>query len=308
MPVNSFSPKKLKVVRDQMVRSGKLCRKQINAHTTKIIRIFSWGVEEELVNPNVVLALREVKHLPPGEFGTFDHPERKYVDDDVVRRTLPYMSRTVATMVQIQRLTGMRPSELCEMTVGDIDRTRGTGLWYYVLPEHKTAADIGEKQIPLNGSAQKLLEPFLTGKKSDEAVFSHRVSAEEVKEILRAERQSTNPRLQKEQDKQRTENPRTKAKEFFDRNTYRKAIVAAIKRANKKLPPDQQIPHWFPYQIRHSTSTAIEIAEGLDKSQAVLGHKTPNTTRIYSKGQLAIAENVVRKLENPFESDGDETL
>ena len=71
MPVNAFSPKKLKVVRDQMVRSGKLCRKQINAHTTKIIRIFSWGVEEELVNPNVVLALREVKHLPPGEFGTF---------------------------------------------------------------------------------------------------------------------------------------------------------------------------------------------------------------------------------------------
>jgi integrase len=154
----------------------------------------------------------------------------------------------------------------------------------------------------LNESAQRLLEPFLIGKRTEEAVFSHRVSAHEVKELRRAERQSKVPRSQERWDKQQPENPLTKAKEFFDRNTYRKAIVAAIKRANKKMPDGQKIPHWFPYQIRHSTSTAIEIAEGLDKSQAVLGHKTPNTTRIYSKGQLAIAEKVVRKLGNPFET------
>jgi hypothetical protein len=61
--VNEFSPKKLKVCRNLMVKTGTLCRSQINKHTDRIIRIFAWGVEEEYVQPNIVAALREVKNL-----------------------------------------------------------------------------------------------------------------------------------------------------------------------------------------------------------------------------------------------------
>jgi hypothetical protein len=67
LAVNEFSPKKLKVVRGQMVKTGKLCRNMVNDYTGRIIRIFAWGVEEELVRPDTVAALREVKSLPKGE-------------------------------------------------------------------------------------------------------------------------------------------------------------------------------------------------------------------------------------------------
>jgi hypothetical protein len=149
IPVNAFSPKKLKAVRNQMVRSGELCRKVVNDYISRIVQIFSWGVGEELVLPNTIAALREVKSLRKGELGTFDNPPRKEVPDDVVQRTLPYMSPTVRAMVMIQRMTGMRPSELCMMTVGDIDKTRGAGLWHYISGSQKTEEYIGAVPIPL---------------------------------------------------------------------------------------------------------------------------------------------------------------
>jgi hypothetical protein len=110
--VDEFSPKKLKAVRNQMVKVGTLCRGMVNDYTRRVIRIFSWGVEEELVKSDIVNALREVKALRKGEQGTFDTPPREEVSDDVVAATLPFMSPTVRAMVQIQRMTGMRPSEI----------------------------------------------------------------------------------------------------------------------------------------------------------------------------------------------------
>ena len=41
---------------------------------------------------------------------------------------------------------------------------------------------------------------------------------------------------------------------------------------------------------------------GLDKAQALLGHKTANVTKRYAHGQLAIAEEMARTRQNPFEN------
>ena len=148
LAVNEFSPKKLKVCRSRMVNAGTLCRNTVNRYVKYIKRIFAWGVEEELVDANVGLGLRAVKALREGEEGTFDHPEREAVPFEVVEATLPFLPPTVAAMVQLQWLTGMRPSEICKMTVADIDRNRGNGLWYY-SPKHKTERYIGKKPMPL---------------------------------------------------------------------------------------------------------------------------------------------------------------
>ena len=58
LAVNEFSPKKLKAVRSQMVKTGKLCRKVVNDYARRIVCIFQWGVEEELVDETVYNALR----------------------------------------------------------------------------------------------------------------------------------------------------------------------------------------------------------------------------------------------------------
>jgi len=104
MTVDEFSPKKLKTCRLQMVKAGKLCRRMVNDYTGRIKRIFAWGVEEELVPPNVYDAIRVVKILPKGSPGTFDHPERQEVPDNVVAATLPFLAPVVAAMVQVQWL------------------------------------------------------------------------------------------------------------------------------------------------------------------------------------------------------------
>ena len=84
LAVNSFSPKKLKIVRSQMVKKGTLCRKQINDYTGRLVRIFRWGVEEKQVETTTWQALTAVKSLPPGEPGTFDNEIVRGVPRDVV--------------------------------------------------------------------------------------------------------------------------------------------------------------------------------------------------------------------------------
>jgi integrase len=56
------------------------------------------------------------------------------------------------------------------------------------------------------------------------------------------------------------------------------------------------------YQLRHAAATDVEESHGLDKAQALLGHKTANMTKRYAKAQLTIAESLARSRRNPFEA------
>ena len=246
---NEFSPKKLKVVRAQMVRNGKLCRKVINDYVCRIVRIFAWGVEEELAKTDTK-ALREVKPLQEGETGTFDHPERQEVPDWVIEATLPFLPPVVSAMVQVQRLTGMRPSEVLGMRVGDIDQSRDNGLWYY-SPKHKTEQHIGEKPMPLGKPEQRLIAPYLIGKKPESAVFSPRTAMKERAQEARSNRKSKLTPSQRERDAKRALSRASKVGEFYDRNSYRKAVLYAIQKGNRH---GIKIPHWTPYPLRKNFS------------------------------------------------------
>jgi integrase len=272
----------------------------VNGYTARIIRIFTWGVEEEYVESNIIHALQAVKELRKGEQGTFDNAPREEVADAIIRRTLPFMSPTVAAMVQLQRLTGMRPSEIYRMTVGDIDKTRKTGLWHYEPVSHKTEEHIGKKVIPLGKPEQELIAPYLIGKKPTEAVFSPRTAIQEWNIERRANRKTKISPSQQERDKKRAKNSADNIGEFYDKNSYRKAVENAIRKGNKTLPEGQKIPKWTPYQLRHSAGTEAEKTGGLDKAQALLGHKTANVTKRYAHARLAITESMALNRHNPF--------
>ena len=244
LSVNEFSPKKLKVVRNQMVKVGTISRPMINRYVSKIRSVFSWGVEEEIVNQSVVNALREVKELRRGEQGTFDNPPRKAVLQDVVERTLPFLPPMLRAMVMVLLATAMRPSEVFRMTVGNIDRTREheKGLWYYVLESHKTEDYIGQKEIPLGKPEQEALLPYLQGKKPTEAVFSPRTAMEERNAEKRANRKTKITPSQAERNRQRAAKPR-RYNELYDENSFRKAIEYGIKKGNTA---GVKIPHWTP--------------------------------------------------------------
>ena len=297
--VNEITPKKLRIVRSQMVQSGRLCRKTINNFTAKLVRIFAWGCEEEWVEANVAGALKMVKQLPQGELGTFDHKEREPVPDLVITATLPFMPPTVAAMVQVQWLTGMRPSEVFKMRVGDIDRSRKNGLWYY-SPKHKTEQHIGEKPIPLGKPEQKLIAPYLEGRNPEAAIFSPRIAMAERNAERQANRKTKITPSQIARAKERAAKPSYYA-EFYNRDSYRQAIDYAIKKGNRQLPDGDKIPHWFPYLLRNSAATDIEMRHGLDEAQAQLGHTSANMTKRYSKAQLKQREKLAHSRVNPFE-------
>ena len=300
-PVESFTPRCLKLIRDEMIRSRRFCRNIINKYIKFTVSIFGWGVENELAAETTWRALKAVKSLQKGHEGTFDHKEREAVPDSVVIRTLPFMPPTLRAMVQLQRILGMRPSEIFKMRVGDVDTTRGNGLWYYEPGAYKTARFVGKIVFPLGKPEQELIAPYLEGKSSDAAVFSPRTAMAERNAEKRANRKTKVSPSQAKRDNANATKP-SRYCEFFSLYTYRQAVVHAIDKGNKVLPDNEKIPHWFPYQLRHSASTATELSHSDEDAQALLGHRTVNMTKRYTHTQLTRRESLARNRRNPFEA------
>jgi integrase len=303
---DDFKPSCLKLVRDALIQSRRFCRKLINRYTHRIVSIFAFGVENELVQETTWRALKVVKSLPEGYPGTFDNEEREPVPEHVIHKTLPFMPPTLRAMVVVQYLTGSRPSEIFNMKVGEIDQNRGNGLWYYTPKSHKTKKFIGKKEIPLGVPEQKLVAPYLTGKNPSEAVFSPRTAQEERNAEKRMSRKTKRTPSQKARDEERASKP-TRYNESYTASSYRQAVEYAIEKGNRQLSDDEKIPHWYPYQLRHAAATDAELVYSDSDAQALLGHKTVNMTKRYSKTQLKRRERMARDRHNPFESEGAES-
>ena len=281
MSADEVSPKKMRTVRDQLVKSGRFCRGMVNSYTTKLIRIFVWGAEEEYVSAAVAGALKMIKPLPKGEPGTFDNPKRRNVSDEIIRRTLAFLSKTIAAMVMLQRLLGCRPSEIFNMRVGDIVRDADPELWFYIPGQHKTQRlyeDVDEEKIiPLGKPEQAILAPFLEGKRPEAAVFSPKA-----------------------------ESKSGRAGEFYNRSSYRNAVQRGVKRANRKLAEGEKpIPMWSPYQLRHQAATSLSKQKDGDKlAAALLDHTSVSTTARYIHERLEKRKELALNRVNPFaESD-----
>jgi len=253
-PVKKFTPKCLKKVREVMIQSRRFCRGTINKYTSRIVTIFAWGVSEELVQETTHRALKTVRQLEEGHPGTWENAPREDISFDVVNQVLGVMVPTLQAMVQVQGLHGMRSGELCNMRVGEIDRSRvhKTGFWYYTPASHKTQKKTGKKTVfPLAEYEQKLIEPYLTGKTAPEAVFSPRTAMKEHATERRANRKTKVPPSQAAKAETRAANPKQYA-EFYNPDSYRKAVKYAIAKVNRQLPENERVRHWFPYLLAES--------------------------------------------------------
>lgn len=134
--VVEFGPLALTAVRQPWVDHG-LCRTHINMRINRIRRIFKWGVENELVPSSVLHALQAVAPLKEGRTAARESEPVKPVPDDQVDAVLPLVSRQVAAMIELQRLTRMRPGEVVIMRPCDVDRSGD--VWVYNPAGHKDA-------------------------------------------------------------------------------------------------------------------------------------------------------------------------
>ncbi len=114
LKASDFGPLKLQVVRQKLV-DRKLSRRYINDLVGTIVAMFQWGVSREVVNVNVLAALKAVKGLRKGKTTASEPISVKPVDEEIVQKTLEHASPIIQAMVSLQLLTGARPGEIRNM-------------------------------------------------------------------------------------------------------------------------------------------------------------------------------------------------
>lgn len=163
-PASAFGPVALRAVRDRFV-AHPYCRRLCNQMTTLIRGWFRWCASHEMIPASVALALNTLEPLRKRQTSAPDHPPIRPVADEVVDATLPHLSVVVGAMVRLQRVTGMRPGEVCAVRCEDIDREwrtiDGVPIWLFVLDAHKNEWRGHSRQIPLGPAAQVILSPFM---------------------------------------------------------------------------------------------------------------------------------------------------
>lgn len=282
-PACEFGPRGLKAVRETMIGED-LSRSYINAQIRWIRACFRWGVEEELVSPTVLQGLEAVRGLRRGRSPARDTNPIGPVDDAVVDATIPFMPEMVGDMVRIQRITGMRPGELCRVTTGEID-TSGD-VWLYRPKSHKTAHHGHDRVIPIGPLAQRALAPYVRTE-LEQPVFSPRISEQRRRAAQRQRRTSPLTPSQRRRAEVHRSSPSARVGDRYSVDSYRQAIWRACDRAG--------VPRWAPNQLRHARATELRRQFGLDAAGAILGHSRLETTQIYAERNLENAIGIALK-------------
>lgn len=289
-----FGPLALKTVRAKMVSDG-LARPTANARIRRIKHIFKWACSEELVPVAVHQALATVAGL---QRGRCDAPEPEPVGPVAVAdvdATTPFLSPTIAGMVRVQLLTGMRPGEVCRLRPADIDRTGG--VWFFTPKRHKNAHRGKPRVIAIGPKCQEVLKPFLDGAEPGGFVFSPRRELEQ-RSAERAKNRTTKYYASRQGWQKRQAKPNRAPSEAYTAASYGQAIRRAVAKANERRErlanggEYDKLPVWSANQLRHTFATQVRKLHGLEASQVLLGHARCDTTQIYAEANQELAATV----------------
>jgi integrase len=185
-------------------------------------------------------------------------------------------------MIELQRVTGMRPGEATTIRTADIDMTGET--WVYRPAAHKMSYRGRDRQVYFGPKAREIIRPWLR-EDADAYLFS---PAEADTEYRAEQRKLRKSPVQPSQRNRKKPKPERKP---GDRWTTR-AYAVAIRRACIKAG----VPHWHPNQLRHNVATRIRQEYGLDEARTVLGHTSPAVTAVYAEADHAKAEAVMKAI------------
>jgi integrase len=219
-----FGPKSLKAVRQQWVTAG-IVRSQVNARVYRVRRIFRWAAAEGLLSSAIAAPLKDVDGLRAGRCDARESIPVAPVTDERVAAVLPHLPPVIRDMVAVQRLTGMRPGELCVMNWAQIERTGP--VWFYRPAQHKCAHRGKQRVVPLGPRAQQILHRYFTGE-PENFVFSPRVGELARQQLRSANRKTPRyPSHLRRNAAKRKAKPRWVASDQYTEAAYRRAIARA---------------------------------------------------------------------------------
>ena len=291
-PIRLFTLTKFEIVQTDIDRSGRWCRSGVNECISRIKTVFRWGKRRKIVPADVCLDIVDLPELARGRCHSKDHQTVHSVAREQVEATLPFLSPTVADMVRMQLLTACRPEEIRIMRRCDCRPDPDSpGLWRYAPPSEKTEhISKYSRVIPLGPEAQKILlvRTCWMSEDSTEFVFRPVDSMAEWRLIRRTNRKTKPTPSALAATEARRNAPKEVLNAYFTKRAYAKAIERAALKAG--------VPHWTPYQLRHTAATEIERKYGWLAAQIMLGHRSPDTTKHYIDRDRSVAEDIAREI------------
>jgi integrase len=282
-PAADFGPLALKACREQMIDKD-WCRSHINKQVDRVKRCFKWATENEMIPGSVYEALRCVAGLKRGRTEAREGRKVMPISDRDIAATINNLQPVVADMVQLQRLCGARPSEICDMRPCDINRKADP--WEYVPQSHKTEHYDRPRVVFLGPRCQQLLLKYLL-RPADAYCFSPREAEAKRRAALHEARKvplscGNRPGSNKKARPCRTPGDK------YDRNSYARAVRRAAQKAGVK--------NWSPHRLRHTFASEVRKQFGLEAVQVCLGHSQARVSEIYAQRDFSKAANVARQI------------
>lgn len=266
----------------------------INNYTGALRCVFRWAITQGLYTGAKLLDLRAVADLRRGRslVQGMDPPtpptRRLPVPDDVFARTIACAPTIVARMAELQRITGMRPKEVCALRACHVTLTTDpTVRVYHVPPEaNKLDHEDAVRNVMLGPRALALLAPLWPADPTA-FVFDPRLAVAERAERGRLTRKPGGSGNRKPH-RQHPHPP----SDHYTTTTYRRAIERACIRAG--LAPHEE---WTPARLRHTGGTRIAEESGdILVARDLLGHADVATTQIYVASTSARQQAAAKRL------------
>ena len=152
--------------------SARWSRNYINNKAIRtVIALFKFGRGKGMVPREVLADVQDINPLSANRTTAPDREARRDVSDAVVAKTLPLLNPYIADVVQLIRIVGARPSEICSLTPAMIDRSLGD-VWFANLDKHKNAHRGKLRVLTFDSSAQKILDRHTDSMRPMAPIFS----------------------------------------------------------------------------------------------------------------------------------------
>lgn len=299
--LDDFGPNALRTVQQEMIKMK--CKGRGREHLTwsrgyinDCIRLiegmFKWGIAWEIAPPHKYHQLSAVAPLAKHK-DIRERPRVTTVDDKHVDAVLAIATPTLAAMIRLQRRTGMRPGEVVQLRMVDIDTSGRT--WLYRPQWHKTQHHEIERIIPLDRDCQEIIKTFVTLNPS-EYLFKPINTWRERRALMEKASEGREKPVQA-LSLFRAEHRQSRiGRERYDEEKYYAAVWYLCDRARTL---DINFKRWHPNQLRHSAATEIANTYGERVAQAVLGHTDVEMTRHYARRDVMHAVREMEKGATP---------
>lgn len=247
LPADDFRPAHLLATRQHFIDRG-ITRGGCNRYTSKIVRMFAWGVGADLIHPDTAARLKAVAPLAAGRTAAPDRAPVAAADPADVIKTLPHLHPDPArravldAMIRLELVTGMRPGELCAIVPEHVDRS--VEPWRYEVGNANKNRHRGKARVVWIGPrGRDILGPFLDAAPPGRLVFGWPFRGCEESERWTG----------------------------ITRNELARFVRKACRAAG--------VAPWHPNRIRHTHATEIHDRYGSDEAVAAALGNTPEVAR-----------------------------